>query len=197
MPGYGVRVKLGLVLLGACAASPAPTGPVSVGGSCNGLTENVPSEPAVHVTVGTSIEWSSNPPVTGMHYPVWAAYDRTYAQLERGYYLHNAEHGAIVFLYNCPGDCPDTVAALEAVVRKMPTDPTCTAPVRQRAIVTGDPLLPPGVAVAAVAWDNWYTASCVDSYLGTFADNHYGFGPEQICDDGEDIGGTFIDPTAM
>jgi hypothetical protein len=119
--------------------------------------------------------------------------DRTYQQLERGYYLHDAEHGAVIFLYNCPAGCPDVVSALEDVVRAMPTDPGCVAPVRQRALVTGDPLLPDGVTVAAVAWDNLYTASCVDSYLGTFASNHYAFGPEKVTDDGENLGGTFID----
>jgi hypothetical protein len=158
------------------------------------MTEYAASEPAVHVAVGTPVTWSTNPPVTGAHYPVWAAYDRTYSQLDRGYYLHDAEHGAIVFLYNCPDGCPDTVTALETVVRDLPADPMCTAPVRQRALVTSDPLLPAGVTVAAVAWDNWYTATCTDGYLATFASEHYGAGPEQLCGDGANLGGTFIDP---
>ena len=178
----------------ACTAKPVATGPQPVGGSCNGMTENVPSEEGVHVAPGTTIDWSTNPPVTGEHYPIWAAYDRTYAQLDRGYYLHDAEHGAVIFLYNCPDGCPDTVTALEAVVQAMPTDPICTAPVRQRALVASDPLLPAGVTVAAVAWDNWYTASCVDGYLGTFASEHYGAGPEQLCSDGANFGGVLIDP---
>ena len=50
-----------------------------------------------------------------MHYPVWRAYDRTYAALDRGYYLHDAEHGAIVLLYNCPDGCPEVVAGIEAI----------------------------------------------------------------------------------
>ncbi|MEO8548466.1 MAG: DUF3105 domain-containing protein [Kofleriaceae bacterium] len=184
-------LALGLV---ACASPSAQTGPTPVGGHCDGMVDSVPSEPGTHVDPGTAIDWSTNPPVTGTHYSIWGGYDRTYSQLERGFYLHNAEHGAVVFLYNCPGGCPDTVAALEDVVRGMQTDPACTAPVRQRALVTGDPLLPAGVTVAAVAWDNYYTASCADGYLATFASNHYGFGPEDFCDDGANFGGTMIDP---
>ncbi len=180
-----------VVLVAACSADPVPTAPVPVG-SCGGLTQNVASEPALHVAPGTEVAWSTNPPVTGSHYPVWAAYDRTYTALDRGYYLHNAEHGSIVFLYNCPDGCPEVVASLEDIVRKLPVDPSCTAPVRNRAIVTGDPLLP--TMVGAVAWDNWYTASCVDPYLTTFATNTYGFGPEDLCSDGANFGGTFIDP---
>ena len=189
-----MKVVLLILLASACATPSSPSGPISVGGHCNGVTENVASEPAIHVQVGTNVAWSTNPPVTGEHYPVWAAYDRTYAQLDRGYYLHDAEHGAIIFLYNCPGGCPDVVTALEDVVRAMPIDPAATAPVRQRALVTGDPLLPTDVTVAAVAWGNWYTATCVDSYLSTFASNHYAFGPEQVTDDGANLGGAFIEP---
>lgn len=189
-----MRLTFALIACAACAAPSAPTGPQPVGGSCNGMTEYVPGEAANHVPVGSAVTWSSNPPVTGSHYPIWAAYDRAYTQLDRGYYLHDAEHGAIVFLYNCPDGCPDTVTALEAVVQAMPTDPMCTAPVRQRAVVTSDPLLPAGVTVAAVAWDNWYTATCTDSFLGQFASEHYGAGPEQLCTDGANIGGSFIDP---
>ncbi|HET9987990.1 MAG TPA: DUF3105 domain-containing protein, partial [Kofleriaceae bacterium] len=114
-----MKLTFTLIACAACAAPHVPSGPQPVGGSCNGMTENVPSEEGVHVAVGTPVTWSTNPPVTGAHYPVWAAYDRTYAQLDRGYYLHDAEHGAIIFLYNCPAGCPDVVSALEDVVRKM------------------------------------------------------------------------------
>ncbi len=187
-----LAVSLVVAAVAGCAADPAPTGPISVGGTCGGIAQSVASEAGLHVAPGTDITWSTNPPVTGMHYPVWGAYDRTYAALDRGYYLHDAEHGAIVFLYNCPAGCPDVVAGLEAIVRAMPVDPSCTAPVRNRALVTGDPNLP--AMVGAVAWDNWFTASCVDPYLTTFATNHYASGPEDLCNDGENIGGTFIDP---
>ncbi|MEO6773158.1 MAG: DUF3105 domain-containing protein [Kofleriaceae bacterium] len=189
-----MKLTMAWIACAACTAPQVPSGPQPVGGACNGMTENVPSEEGVHVAPGTQVTWSTNPPVTGAHYPVWGAYDRSYAQLDRGYYLHDAEHGAIVLLYNCPDGCPDTVTALEAVVQGMPTDPMCTAPVRQRALVTSDPLLPAGVTVAAVAWDNWYTATCTDGFLATFASEHYGAGPEQLCSDGANLGGTLIDP---
>lgn len=184
-----------LATLAACASDPdVPVGPQPTGDSCNGMTLVVPSEAGVHVAAGTDIQWSTNPPVTGMHYPIWGAYDRTYTQLPRGNWLHDAEHGAVVLLYNCPDGCPDVVAQLEAVVRDLDVDPGCTAPVRNRALVTGDPLLPAGVQVAAVAWDNSYTATCFDPYIERFAHNHYGLGPEDLCNDGADYGGTFIDP---
>ncbi|MFT3692002.1 MAG: DUF3105 domain-containing protein [Kofleriaceae bacterium] len=184
-----------LATLVACASDPdTPVGPQPTGDSCGGMTQSVPSEAAIHVAVGTDVQWSTNPPVTGEHYQIWGAYDRSYTALDRGYYLHDAEHGAIVLLYNCPDGCPDVVAQLEDVTRDLDDDPSCTAPVRNRSLVTGDPLLPDGIQVAAVAWDNLYTATCFDPYVKTFAHHHYGFGPEDLCADGANLGGTFIDP---
>lgn len=160
------------------------------------MQTTVPLEAGIHMPVGTQIEWSTNPPVTGMHYPIWAAWDRDYATLERGYYVHNLEHGGIVFLYNCPqdGGCPDVVAQLDDVARGFSTDDACEAPVRNRMVVTADPLLPEGVQVAAAAWGVMYTASCFDPYVLTFARGHYNHAPEDLCNDGANLGGTFLDP---
>ncbi len=110
-----LAVSLVVGAVAGCAADPAPTGPISVGGTCGGLTQSVASQAGIHVTPGTDITWSTNPPVTGMHDPVWGAYDRTYAALDRGYYLHDAERGAIVLLYHCPDGWPEVVARLEAI----------------------------------------------------------------------------------
>jgi hypothetical protein len=66
--------------------------------------------------------------------------------------------------------------------------------VRNRLIVAADPLLPADVQVAAVGWNITYTASCFDPFIQGFAAAHYNDGPEDLCNDGVDRGGTFIDP---
>lgn len=179
-----------LLLLAACSSPhevPSVDAAVTVAaGTCGTLT-TVPSEPGVHVAVGTPITWSTNPPSTGMHYGVWASYEKQYASLDRGYYVHNAEHGSIVFLYNCT-DCDDTIAALETVAKNMAVDHSCTLPIRARTLVVHDPLLP--ALIGAVAWDQSYSATCVDSdYLAQFAADHYNMGPEDLCSDGASLGG--------
>jgi hypothetical protein len=83
---------------------------------------------------------------------------------------------------------------LLSVARAMPADPGCVAPVTKRVIVTGDSLLPPGVQVAAVAWNHAYTASCFDDYVATFAAEHYAMAPEDLCASGASLGGTLIGP---
>ncbi len=166
-------------------------------GSC-GAVDVLALAAGTHVDAGSTIAFTHNPPVTGPHYPMWAAYDRSYPSLARGYWLHDAEHGAVVFAYRCDpaaAGCADDIAALEAAVRALPTDPTCTAPVRQRAIVVADPALPADVRIAAVAWGFAYTATCVDpDALAMFAALHYRHATEDTCAAGATLGGTAIAP---
>ncbi len=159
--------------------------PIHPDAGCLVTIDSPPLLPATHVGIPTDIQWDSNPPSSGSHYPVWAAFQAYSAPVPRGYYVHDLEHGAIVLLYNC-GDagCPDTVAALQAVSDAIPTDPLCTNEgVRVRTVITPDPLL--DVPVAAAAWGWTYTAACVDlPTLEDFALQHYGHGPEALCNPG-------------
>lgn len=188
-------VLVGLVACGddgATATGDPPT-PEQLGG-CDGHYEKVPVEAGQHVPIGTPIMWSTNPPATGAHYPIWAGWDRHYRQLERGYWVHNLEHGGVVLLYNCPTGCDDVVAELLAVAREAPVDPTCEGVVKHRIVVAADALLPAGVQVAAVAWDRLYTASCYDPYVATFVRSRYRQGPEDTCADGSPMAGSLITP---
>jgi Protein of unknown function (DUF3105) len=180
-----------VALAGGCGDNQAPTGgPL---GPCDGLVTEVADEPGIHVPPGTTIAWSSNPPATGRHYPTWAGWGRTYASLPRGYWMHNAEHGGVVLLGNCPQGCADEIAGLLAVVRARPTDAKCAPPVRNRLLVVADPELPSGVKIAAVAWGAYYTASCLDAAaLSRFIEDRYARAPEDLCADGLAMGGTII-----
>ncbi|MDX2087019.1 MAG: DUF3105 domain-containing protein [Kofleriaceae bacterium] len=184
---------LPLLVLAACSSEETVEGPVPVGG-CDGLVTHVAGEPPDHVATGSTVEWSTNPPATGAHYGSWAAWDRHYENLPRGTWLHNAEHGGVIVLYNCPDGCPDVVGALYDVARAAPVDPTCTAPVTKRIILAADPFLPEGVQIAAVAWNTFYTASCLDPYLQTFVDTHFRHGLEDTCAAGNPAGGSPINP---
>lgn len=181
-----------VVALAACSDSPSSTTePV---GACDGELTVERDTAGPHVEIGTSITWSNNPPTSGEHFPIWAAWDRVYDELPRGYWVHNAEHGGVILLYHCDPACPEVVDALLAVARAMPADSMCGAPVTKRVIVTSDPSLPAGVQVAAVAWNHAYTASCFDDYVATFASEHYAKAPENLCAAGANMGGTLIGP---
>lgn len=179
------------LLLGAACSGPSGDD-MPPPNMCNAkIVVEDPAAP-VHVPVGTQIEWSNNPPTSGMHYPYWAAWNRQYAMLDRGYYVHNLEHGGVVLLYRCDAGCPDVVAQLVQVANGLAKDPSCGAALPHRVIITGDPLLPAEVQVAAVTWGHAYTAECYDAYIGTFAQDHYNQGPEDTCADGINLAGTSL-----
>lgn len=193
-------MKRGLLLLAIAACgddgsgiTPDATGEVPVGG-CDGVLHTIAGEPGIHMSSGSNIDWSTNPPATGAHYPQWAGWDRLYENLDRGNWVHNAEHGGVILLYNCPDGCSDVVDQLLDVSRNAGADPLCTAPVTKRVIIARDLLLPAEVQVAAVAWNTYYTASCFDPYVATFARERYGRGPERTCADGVPFGGVPVDP---
>jgi len=181
-------------MLASCTPAPSLTDAPTPVLPCDGTLTVEDATSAPHVATGSEIAWTNNPPTGGPHYGVWAAWDRQYAALPRGNYVHNAEHGGVILLYRCDAGCPDVVTSLLAVARAMQADSLCASPITKRVIVTGDPLLPDGVQVAAVAWNHAYTASCYDTYVETFAREHYAKGPENTCFDGADFGGTLIGP---
>jgi hypothetical protein len=190
-----VRSAIALLVLAACGDDTGGGEIVTIPvGGCDGLLTTVPAELGAHVPFGTPIEWSTNPPATGTHFGTWAGWDRHYTQLDRGYYVHNAEHGGIVLLYNCPNGCQDVVDGLLDVARTAAVDPQCTGAVTNRIIVAADPLLPADVQVAAVSWTTLYTASCLDPYVTTFTRNRYRHGPEDTCADGTPLAGVLITP---
>ncbi len=203
-----------LVGLGACVlrheavlddgAQPGDGGAFDVGrldepyhpeASCPVEIDSPPLMPAQHVPVGTMIQWDSNPPSSGPHFPIWAAYQAYASPVPRGYYVHDLEHGAIVLLYNCALaaeaggaiDCATIQSQLQQVSDALPDDPICTAAddgVRVRTVITPDPLL--DVPVAAAAWGWTYRAGCFDlATLVAFAKAHYGQGPEVLCAQGQ------------
>ena len=173
-----------VLVLAACAAEPAST-VEATGDRCNGRIVDVPIVDALHVPIGTPITWASNPPTSGDHFPIWAKWDRTYDDLARGAWLHNAEHGGIVLAYRCDAGCETAITLLADIARTLPDDPHCESPVRHRALVVADPELPDDNTIAAIVWGSYYIAECVDAdALREFAVTYGGRASENSCADG-------------
>ncbi len=87
-----------------------------------GLAEQtIPDEGRGHVEVDSPLTFKHYPPSSGTHYgttmPQLGFYDKSWPE---GYWVHNLEHGDVVVLYNCPGDCAALQAKLKALVDKAP-----------------------------------------------------------------------------
>lgn len=145
-----------------------------------------------HVALCSQVSYADNPPAGGSHYPVWAAFKSYTFPVPRGFWVHDLEHGAIVFSYNCcasSAGCAEEVARVQALIDSLPEDPSCSAPVRSRVVLTPDPLL--DVRWGVSAWGFALRSSCVDEQLfRQFYQEHYAHGPEDLCVDGSDFGGT-------
>jgi hypothetical protein len=152
-------------------------------GLCATETKEWPIEGQNHVPEGSQVIYGSNPPSSGNHYPVWGRWGVHAQPLDRGYYVHNLEHGGVAILYRCDGDCPDLVAGLKAILDSRPQDPACASTVRSRIVLTADPLL--DTQVAAASWGHTYRAPCLDApSLNAFIDRHYDQAPESTCAQG-------------
>jgi hypothetical protein len=167
----------------------AASDPVTGTGVCNAIvTHETPLLAASHVAQDSEVRWSSNPPSSGPHYPTLETWAIAYPiVIPRGNYLHNEEHGGITLLYNCPDGCPELVAGLKTIGETLPHDPICPDTMNARWIVTRDPLLPPGIQVAASAWGWTYKADCLDeATLSDFITARYAQGgsDRDNCTDG-------------
>jgi hypothetical protein len=156
------------------------------GMSCETAVVAYPTLASPHVAICSPVDYPSNPPTSGPHYPIWAAYQTYTTPVPRGFYVHDEEHGGVVILYNCPSGCDADLATLATWLDARPADPACTPPVRARIVVTPDPLIPTRFAAAAWGWA--LTSQCVDlGALGPFIDAHYAMAPENFCSDGWDV----------
>ena len=163
-----------------CGSSSSNNGPTAPPPPPPAGAVQVPNEGWLHVPEGSTLTYASNPPASGSHYPVWARYEEFTTALPRGYWVHNLEHGAIVFLHR-PDAPPATVDALRSVYRSLSLDPTCN---HRLALLTPDPLLPRPVAAVAADW--LLMADSVDAAaLNAFVAARRNRGPERICDPGQ------------
>jgi Protein of unknown function (DUF3105) len=96
--------------------------------SCSPVSDSPASGTQDHVQEGTKIQYSTSPPSSGKHYPVWAEFGKTfYDKSDRPAVenlVHNLEHGYTILWYN------DTIAGnqkqldeIEKIAKgKLPTE---------------------------------------------------------------------------
>jgi hypothetical protein len=139
-----------------------------------------PDEGANHVNCTPVPTYKTKPPSSGNHYPSWADFKTYDKPVPWGHLVHSLEHGAVVIVYNCPGGCPDEVAAAQAMIDALPVDVLCTGSDKRRVILAPDPTL--DVRWAAAAWTWTLRASCFDTAaFSDFAKAHYNHAGENFC----------------
>lgn len=167
-----------------CAPTPPAEKPAA---SCEVVIESPPIPSYRHVPVGTTIQYCSNPPSSGDHFPQWAAFKEYDKEIDWAYLVHDLEHGAVVLLYKCDAACPDVVNALREAKNRAAADPLCDGQgTDKRIIIAPSSKIP--TTVAAAAWGKTYTAACADGpTLDAFIRDNYAKGPENFCFAGQSL----------
>jgi hypothetical protein len=161
------------------------------GPACVNQIQQVPNEPRSHIPYDQEPVYSANPPVSGQHYELWARWQIHTDPVPRGFWVHNLEHGGVVFLYR--SDAPQAlIDALVRVYNAIPNDDPCE---HRRALLTADDLLdvPWAVTVSGpeISPDDLgvgyqIKADCIQSEqaLVDFAVQYRNHSVEDTCDEG-------------
>lgn len=119
----------------------------------------------------TPVEYPDPPPVGGDHDQCWATWGVHSDVVPARNWVHNLEHGGVVFLYNCPDGCDADLETFTALARA-----------NSRTLLTSYAELPKKFAV--VAWGYRLLSDCVDmSAFQMFYDVHFNHGPEAVSSD--------------
>ena len=123
--------------------------------------------------VSGTVDYPDPPPVGGDHNACWAIWGIHKDAVPAERWVHNLEHGGIVFLYNCPDDCGDDAQALSEITDLVGSHPL--------AIIT--PYAGMTQKFAMVSWGRRLVTDCIDAQAAAaFYAVHVNHGPEQISD---------------
>ncbi|HLT37145.1 MAG TPA: DUF3105 domain-containing protein [Enhygromyxa sp.] len=151
---------------------PCPPSETSEAAGCAEIVgQGFCSEGAMHVPEGSDIDWINNPPHSGPHYPSWSTKGEHAEAVARGNWVHNLEHGWVVFVHNCPGACEAELDVLRDAIAMR---------ANASILMTPDPLLD-GPRFAAISW-TWvheFDAPDLDELL-CFVDQHFDNAPESV-----------------
>jgi len=151
-------------------AGPVPDASNGLCTSCGDCEESQRISSALHVAA--PIDYADLPPLGGNHAPCWTRYGVHASEVLDERWVHNLEHGAVVFLYNCPEGCPDQLARLTELAASRPF-----------ALVTPYAALPG--QFAAVAWGHRLVSECFDEEVfRQFYESYVDKAPESISGDG-------------
>jgi hypothetical protein len=144
---------------------------IAVCDTCGACVEAVPISSAHHVS--GPVSYPDPPPAGGDHDACWAIWGIHADAVPAERWVHNLEHGGVVFLYDCPGGCGDGAEALSEITGLVGSHPL--------ALIT--PYTGMSQKFAMVSWGRRLVSDCIDPQAAAaFYTVHVNRGPEQIPD---------------
>lgn len=151
---------------GAAADSGGAPASAMLCASCGACEEVQASKGALHSA--DPVVYPDLPPTSGTHNPCWTTWGVHDTEVAPNRWVHNLEHGGVVYLYNCPEGCAAEVEQMAALVAAQP-----------RSLLTPYAALPQRFAV--VSWLHRLVSACYDpgAYAQFYTEN-YDHGLESI-----------------
>jgi len=137
-------VDAAVTLVPASRATPTPDGLCT---SCGACEEDITIASERHVDA--PLQYADPPPAGGDHNPCWWSWGPHTKPVPDERWVHNLEHGGVVYLYNCPEGCAAEVEKMSAFVTG-----------RAQALLSPYPDLP--VRFAVVSWGHRIVSDCFD-----------------------------------
>ncbi|MFT3921659.1 MAG: DUF3105 domain-containing protein [Myxococcales bacterium] len=146
------------------AGEEARLSPCSVCTTC----EHAVPLPATANHIEGNIDYTDPPPAGGDHNPCWLNFGVYDQERPDERWVHNLEHGGVVFLYHCPKGCPAELAELKKLTVG-----------KEQVLLTPYAALP--TKFAAVSWGYRLLTNCFNTkqFAGFYA-THVDHGPESI-----------------
>ncbi|GDX78953.1 hypothetical protein LBMAG42_07640 [Deltaproteobacteria bacterium] len=166
-----------LALLG-CAACADPEPVDSAQGTpgtvpcdlCSALCYETYTVATEDAHVSGDVVYADEPPTSGNHSACWAEWGVHAEQVAAENWVHNLEHGGVVFLYDCPSDsCPEEKAEFVSYVESLPAGTALLSPYE-----------PAELPFTVVSWEHELELGCFDlAAIQAFYTAHVGRAPEQ------------------
>ena len=122
--------------------------------------------------VDETIDYASKPPTGGDHHRCWADFGVHTEVVPDERWVHNLEHGAVVFLHNSPDGCDAQIEALAGLAEELD------------AFVLMSPYPEMDWQFAVVAWEHRMLMNCLDlDAYRAFYTEHVDNGPESATSD--------------
>jgi hypothetical protein len=127
--------------------------------------DHLPSDSADHVE--GRVDYETLPPAGGDHNKCWDEWGIHTEELDPIHFVHNQEHGGVIFLYNCPDGCKPESDLLTQLVEEL------------GVLTILGPYSDMDHRFAAVAWEHRIMMNCLDvKMLEAFYREHVDNGPE-------------------
>lgn len=173
----------------ACGDDGEPRPPLGDAGSelctsCGGCAQSLPVTSAIHVM--GRVDYPDTPPASGPHNGrCWSDWGVLETEVPPERWVHNLEHGGVVFLHHCPDGCDTDLSTMRELVTG-----------RRFTLMTAYAELPTRFAV--IAWGVRMLSDCLDRQaFEAFYDTHVNRAPESIDSPPSAICATVPDPLAL